>query len=180
MSGGLVFVGALTLVNLLLLALMARRVRRLGPTATNPTRPPWLPPGTKVLDFEAMTIDGEMMSLDRLRGRHSLVGIFSASCEPCRDQVPVFARYASSYGGPDQVLAVVTGVGDKADEFVSQLRGKASVVREGPRGTVPAAFSANALPAVYLLDGNGRVVAGGGSISAVNYARPDVPAGTGD
>lgn len=176
MSAGLVFVGGLALVNLLLLALLARRVRQLGERPSLPARPPWLAPGARILDFEAMTIGGERVSLDRLRGQHSLVGIFSANCEPCQEQVPIFAGHAAAYGGPERVLAVVVGTGEKADEFVALLNGKTLVTREGPRGAVSTAFSANALPAVYLLDAAGRVVASGASLAAVNHARPDVPA----
>jgi AhpC/TSA family len=176
MSAGLVFVGGLSLLNLLLLALLARRVRQLGYRPSAPARPPWLAAGTRVLDFDVMTISGEQVSLDRLRGLHSLVGIFSANCEPCQEQVPIFARHAAAYGGPRQALAVVVGTGEKADEFVAMLDGKALVAREGPRGEVSAAFSANALPAVYLLDPAGTVVASGASLAAIGHARPPAPA----
>jgi hypothetical protein len=176
MSGGLVFVGALALVNLLLLALLARRVRQLGERPSMPARPPWLSPGTSILDFETLTVDGEQVSLSGLRKQHSLIGIFSTTCEPCQEQVPIFARHAAAYGGPEQVLAVVVGTGDTAEDFLAQLRGKALLVREGPRGAVSTAFSANALPAVYLLDPAGKVVASGASLAAVNHARPDAPA----
>jgi hypothetical protein len=176
MTVAVVFLGVLALVNFLLLALLARRVRQLAGQQARPGRPPWLSPGTRIADFETLTVDGEEISLDRLRGQHSLVGIFSASCEPCREQVPVFAGQAGSYGGPDQVLAVVIGSDETADGFAALLRGKALVTREGPRGTVSSAFSANALPAVYLLDPQGKVVAGGASLAAVSYARPEAPA----
>jgi thiol-disulfide isomerase/thioredoxin len=176
MTGGLIFVASLGLVNLLVLALLARRVRQLGSRQAVPARPPWLAPGTAVLGFETTTVDGEAVSLERLRGQHSLVGIFSTTCEPCQEQVPVFAGNAGFYGGPAQVLAVVVGTGERADEFIGLLNGKAMVAREGPRGTVSTAFSANALPAVYLLDPAGKVVASGASLAAISHARPAPPA----
>ena len=175
-SAGLVFVASLALVNLLLLALLARRVRQLGERSSLPARPPWLSPGTRIPDFESRTTSGEPVSLDRLRGSHSLIGIFSTTCAPCQEQVPIFAGHAASYGGPEQVLAVIVGTDEKASEFEAALAGKALVMREGARGAVSTAFSANALPAVYLLDGQGAVVASGASLAAVNYARPAAPA----
>jgi hypothetical protein len=175
MMAALIFVACLGLVNLLLLALLARRVRQQGSHSAMPARPPWLAPGTQVLEFETTTIDGATVSLERLRGQHSLIGIFSTTCEPCQEQVPIFASHAGAYGGPGQVLAVVVGTGERADEFIGLLDGKAMVAREGPRGVVATALAVNALPGLYLLDPGGKVVASGASLAAVNHARPGSP-----
>lgn len=83
----------------------------------------------------------------------------------------MLARQASAYGGPENILAVVVGPDEKAGEFITQLQGKALVVREGPRGQISAAFSVGALPALYLLDQAGKVVASGASLAAVSHAR---------
>jgi peroxiredoxin len=167
MPGGLVFVGTLAVFNLLLILLVARRVRRLAERPMAPMPRPWLAPGTKVPDFEAVSVGGERLSLDSLRGRRSLVGFFSTSCEPCQEQLPVFARQAAADGGPRQVLAVVVGTAEEAEEFVALLTGKAMVVREDQRGPTVTAFSAHAFPGIYLLDPEAKVIASGASVAAV-------------
>lgn len=176
MSAALIFVGSLALINLLLLALLARRMRGLTGQPSARTRQLWLPPGSSVLDFEADAITGERVSMEWLRGKHSLVGIFSTTCEPCQEQVAVLSRQAEAYGGPGNILAVVVGSGEKADEFITQLEGKALLVREGPRGEIAAAFSVSALPALYMVDHTGKVVASGASLAAVSHARLDASA----
>lgn len=176
MSAGLIFVGSLALINLLLLALLARRIRGLSDQPSARTRQLWLPPGSSVLDFDAETISGERVSLEWLRGKHSLVGIFSTSCEPCQEQVAVLSRQAEGYGGRENILAVVVGADEKADEFIGQLDGKALIVREGPRGQIGAAFSVAALPALYMVDQTGKVVASGASLATVSHARLGAPA----
>ncbi len=170
MSGALVFVGALTLVNMVLLLLVARRVRQLREGAAGPARLPWLAPGTRVPDFETMTVDGGQVSLADLRGGRSLVGLFSTGCEPCRDQVPLFAGLVEAGDGPGQALAVVVGPAEEAAEFVAHFDGKLPVAREGGHGPTATAFSARAFPAIYLLDAEGRVVASGASVAAVSGA----------
>ncbi len=167
MSAGLVFVGVLALANLFLLLLIARRVRQLRDGASGPARLPWLAPGVRVPDFDTLTVDGRHVSLDDLRGQPSLIGIFSTSCEPCRDQAPIFARHVRDTP-PEQALAVVVGPADEAGEFLALLNGKLPVARETGRGPVATAFSARAFPAIYLLDAAGKVIASGPSVAAVS------------
>lgn len=176
MAAGLVFVGALGLCNLLLLLLIARRVRRIARRAEVPPRP-WLPPGTLVPDFTTVTTAGDRLSLDDLRGQQSLVGIFSTTCEPCVVQVPVFAAHAASEGGPSRVIAVVIGTAEQASDYMAILDGKVTIVCEERYGPVAMAFSARAYPSIYLLDDDGRVIAGGASVVAVTGARADALAG---
>ncbi len=168
MSAAVVFVGVLALADLLLVLLLVRWVRQFADQATGSGRLPWLVPGTQLPNFEALTIDGDRVSLNDLRGQRSVVALFSASCEPCQEQVPVFARRAVEYGGPERVLAVVVGNAPQADEFVAQLADKATVFREEARGPIAQALSAHAFPSIYLLDPDGKVVASGPSVAAIS------------
>lgn len=173
MSGGLVFVGVLALADLVLTLLVARRVVQ-GERFAGPARRPWLPPGTQVPDFETETVGGERLSLESLRGRPSLIGLFSRGCAPCREEAPVFARHAGAAAAPGQALAVVIGPsGDDGGEFPALLDGKLAVAREERRGPVAMALSARGFPAIYLLDPQGKVVASGASVTAVCGRRSD-------
>ncbi len=165
MSAGLLFVAVLGLVDLLLTLLVARRLRQVA-EASRPASLPWLAPGTRIPDFETSTVDGDLVSMDMLRGRRSLVGIFTPSCEPCKVQVPAFARLAGDAFGPDQALAVVLGAAEEADGFLAMLAGHALLVREPSHGPVAHAFSARAYPAIYLLDSDGKVILGSSSAEA--------------
>jgi len=177
MSAGLVFVGVLALGNLLLILLVARQVRLLRERPIGPARQPWLAAGTKIPPFEAETVSGERISLGRLRGQRSLVGLFSTSCEPCRQQLPVFAREGSVNGGREHILAVVVGPAAEAAEYLSLLNGSSLVVWERDSlQPVAAAFSARAFPGIYVLDAEGRVVASGPSVAAIIGALRDVAA----
>lgn len=167
---GLIFAGVLGLLNLLLILLVARRVRLLSQRIPNAGRRPWLMPGTQVPDFDAKTSDGEVVSRQRLLGVPSVVGFFSTSCEPCRQQVPLFALYLAGERAPERAVAVI--VGEDGDGFASQLSTKALVVRESQRGPMVQAFAANALPALYLLDADGKVVASGPGVGAIVDSHP--------
>lgn len=102
MSGGLVFVGVLSLADLLLILLLTRRVRSLARLVRTegPRQRPWVAPGTKIPEFEATTVGGDRISLNQLRGQPSLIGLFSAGCVPCHEQAPAFARHADTVVAP--------------------------------------------------------------------------------
>jgi AhpC/TSA family len=170
MSGGLVFVGVLALADLLLILLLTRRVRSLA-NAVGPRQRPWLAPGTVVPEFEATIVGGDRIALDQLRGRPSLIGLFSAGCVPCHEQAPAFVRYADTAVAPGQALAVVVGGAEDGEEFPELLASQVPVTREGRNGPVTTAFGARAFPAVYLLSPEGKVVASGPSADAVSDAR---------
>lgn len=168
---GLVFNGVFGLFNLLLVMLVARRVRLLGAAPQLLPRP-WLAPGTPVPDFESTTIDGKLVALTQLRGKQAVVGFFSVGCEPCREQVPLFAMFLTGDQAPDFGLAVIVDGGavvgsNDAATFTEQLAGKALVVHEAQGDPLVTAFKARAFPALYLLDQNGVVAASGPGLGAI-------------
>ncbi len=168
MSSVSVFALVLASVDLLLILLLARRVRQIGELAAAPASSPWLPPGSQIPDFKAAALSGTRVSLDWLRGEQALVGFFATGCQPCHNQLPAFAEHAATVGGPRRALAVVIGDGEEATELIRGLEGKATVVHERRRGPVATAFANHAFPGIYLLDAEGTVIARGASVYAVS------------
>ncbi|MEO3926081.1 hypothetical protein ABGB07_19755 [Micromonosporaceae bacterium B7E4] len=160
-----VLLGLLTLVNLLLTLGVVRRLRehtellsRQSPRDDARV----LPIGATVADFSATTTDGQPVSRDTLADE-TLVGFFSPGCDACDELLPGFIeRAATASRGRGGVLAVVEGDLVAAEPYVVMLSAVARVVRQTP-GTpgLIAALGVGALPAVYLLDGQGRVTASG-------------------
>jgi thiol-disulfide isomerase/thioredoxin len=175
-TGWLAFIGGLALADLLFILLVARRVRELAKRPREPFSTPWLDPGARVREFEAVTTAGDRVSLERLRGRDSVVGFFSTGCRPCQEQLPIFAELAAANAANGQsrlVLAVLVGPAAECADYVAALEGKAMVVREDRRGTVTTAFATHAFPGIYLLDPRGTVVARGPSVAVINGRTPD-------
>ena len=140
--------GVLSLVNLGLTVVLARRLREQGerlarqapPRVARPVVGP--APGTEVPEFSVSTVSGAVVSAAALRGERSLIGFFTPGCAPCHDQVPAFIELARDMpGGPGHVLAVISDGGrptakvpeHDTDRLVEDLTGAgaAQVVR-GP------------------------------------------------
>ncbi|MEV1329730.1 hypothetical protein AB0J20_09165 [Micromonospora costi] len=160
-----VLLGLLTLVNLLLILGVVRRLREHTELLSRPSPRDdarVLPAGATVGDFTATTTDGQPVSRDALVDE-TLVGFFSPGCDACDALLPEFIdRAATAPRGRAGVLAVVEADQDAAQRYVAMLSPVARVVRQQP-GTpgLIAALGVGALPAVYLLDGQGRVTASG-------------------
>jgi thiol-disulfide isomerase/thioredoxin len=174
--------GVLSLVNLGLTVVMARRLREQGerlarqapPRMPRPVVGP--PPGTEVPEFSVTTASGAVVSAADLRGERSLIGFFTPGCAPCHDQVPAFIAFAQSIpGGPGHVLAVIADGGrptakvPDADRLVEELTGAevAQVVRGPSAGEAATALAVTGYPSFLLLDAGGRVEAGAHGIAGL-------------
>jgi thiol-disulfide isomerase/thioredoxin len=176
--------GVLSLVNLGLTVVMARRLREQGERlarqaplrVTRPMVGP--PPGTEVPEFSVTTVSGAPVSAADLRGQRSLIGFFMPGCAPCNDQVPAFIALARDLpGGPAHVLAVIPDggrssakvPGHDADRLVEDLTGAgaAQVVRGPSAGEAATALAVTGYPSFLLLDAGGRVEAGAHGIAGL-------------
>lgn len=157
--GAVLLLTALTLLNLVLLLGVVRRLRehetRIAGIAEGGAEPEIMAPvGHRVGDFTAETVDGRQVDRATL-GMPALVGFFSPACDVCHERVPDFRKAAEEHLG--SVLAVVIRDGKDPAELVADLDGAASVVLDEPDGPVAAAFGVRGFPA-FALVGEGGVV----------------------
>ena len=101
---------------------------------------------------------GEIVSLEKLRGRVVYVDFWASWCGPCRQSFPWMNEMQRKYGAKG---FTVVGINvDKRDadaqRFLQQVPAAFTVVFD-PKGQVPAAYGVKAMPNSYLIDAQGRV-----------------------
>ena len=170
-----VLVGLLGLLNLALTAAVMRRLRSLA--ASSPARSPlpgMLAPGSTVPPFTGTTVDGSPVTLDGL-ATPALIAFLAPGCRPCESLLPELATRAGQR--PAGALAVITA-DDPAEAagYRQRLDGAAHVVVEDADGTLNRAFGVSAYPTVYLVDGDGRVLAAGSSFAGLDATDTSVRA----
>ncbi|MEU5427843.1 redoxin domain-containing protein [Streptomyces olivoreticuli] len=167
-----VLVGSLCTLDLLLTLGVIKRLKEHTAllskmAAGSPGRPPVVPVGQEVGDFTAVAVGGEVLTRESLAGE-TLVAFFSPSCEPCHEMLPKFVAHARAVsGGRDQVLAVVVGTPDRAEEQVAELAPVARVVVEsGSDAKVSDAFGIKGFPTLLEIARNedGRQVVAGNQV----------------
>jgi len=106
------------------------------------------------------TLDGESLDVEAHEGPLLLVDFWATWCKPCVQAMPELARLQERHDGELRVIGV--SIDEKGEEHVRKF------LEERPAGyavaidspTTPAwhAFAVAAIPAMFLVDGDGRIV----------------------
>lgn len=157
-----VLIGALAVLDLLLTLAVLRRLRAqaVRQDAGDP-------------DLSLRDLVGRPLPDTPAAGTPALVALLSGSCPSCSVQAPAFSRYAEREpGGPDAVLAVVSGDGEPARRLAALVAGSATVVTEPEQGPMTSALGVEVFPTFLRVDGAGRIVAATSSLEELPAAQP--------
>lgn len=126
----------------------------------------YLPPvfPRPVPSFVVEGLEGEELSADDLEGRVTLLDFWATWCLPCVTDLPRLTALHQRHADRGfQVVGVSIDEGDKAAKKVSRMVKKKDVAHpiylDGEGGEAWAAFLVRAIPAQFLIDRQGRIVA---------------------
>ena len=138
-----------------------------GPAAASPPQPPAelrlasFDPPPPAPAFSLPRLAGGESALADFSGHYVLLNFWATWCPPCVKEMPSMARLAQRFG-PQRftVLAVSLDTVDSATvaAFVRRLELPFPILLD-PTSRVADVYGANALPASFLLDPQGRVIA---------------------
>lgn len=114
--------------------------------------------GTPVPEYRAVSVNGDSVSLDGLRGKPVLLNVWATWCHPCRDEIPELQRLYERYRerGLELVGVSVDAVGhDDAIGAFARQYGMTYPVWRDPDETVSATFLVVGVPATFLIDRGG-------------------------
>jgi thiol-disulfide isomerase/thioredoxin len=104
---------------------------------------------------------GGIRGAEDYRGRVVLLNFWASWCPPCREEFPSLERLQRKLGGKDFTVLAVS-VSDSEDGVGRFLAGGKPVfdILMDDDGATAAAFRARGVPVTYLLDRQGRLLAG--------------------
>jgi len=116
----------------------------------------------RAVDYELPDTDGQMQSLDQYKGKWVIVNYWATWCGTCMQELPELINF---YENNKDDGAVVVGVNFEsietkalnafvADRSIPYKVLRTEPVKDTPLGPVPA------LPTTYIIDPDGKVVAG--------------------
>lgn len=108
--------------------------------------------------YQAVTLDGDSVSLAASRGRVTLLNVWATWCHPCRDEIPVLQALHERYGsrGFELIGVSVDGRGEEVTirEFARDF-GMTYDLWHDPEERVQSTFIAVGVPATFLIDRDG-------------------------
>lgn len=111
-------------------------------------------------DMVLKDLDGQTVSLTRLKGKVVVVNFWATWCPPCRREFPSMARLRKHFSDKTLVvLAVNEGESTETiDSFISQLDAPPGfLVLLDPEGDAMAFWTVRGLPTTFILDKRGRI-----------------------
>lgn len=119
------------------------------------------PVALKGPQWQLARMDGERRSPDDYKGRIVLLNFWASWCPPCRDEFPSLERLQKKLGGKDfTVLAISTSDSQSGVERFLGGRSPVFDILMDDDDKVSTAFRARGVPVTYLLDRQGRLLAG--------------------
>ena len=109
---------------------------------------------------EGRTLDGDMVSIDDLRGRWVVVNFFASWCTPCRTEHPELAAFVAAHrAAGDAALVGVTfdNDADDARAFFARQGGDWPVI-DDPDNSIGVAYGVAQVPESFVIAPNGTVV----------------------
>jgi thiol-disulfide isomerase/thioredoxin len=145
---------------------------------------PWYSDGLKALgftvfpepkdvgDFTASALSGPAVKLSSLRGKIVILNFWATWCPPCRAEMPALeALWKASKDKAFTIMGV--SVGEKTQtvkDFIAQ-EGYSYPIFVDSGNVLGSRFGARSIPTTYILDKNGKAIAG--KVGGAPYDGPE-------
>ncbi len=126
---------------------------------------PVLPRPVPAADMALVDLEGKAVTWKRFAGTLTLVDFWATWCVPCRKSMPELQALHAKYAGKGfGVLGIATDdpgkdSAKKIRKFVKDQKITYPIAHDAGDKPVWEAFRVKAVPAAYLVDGEGRIVA---------------------
>ncbi len=106
-------------------------------------------------------LDGKKLAVAGLHGKYVFLNFWATWCPPCREEMPSIQRMNDQLAGEDFAVYAIS-VGEPAatvESFLKKTPYSFPIVLD-PEGQLSAIFAGRGIPTTYLLDRQGKAIAG--------------------
>jgi peroxiredoxin len=119
--------------------------------------------GSKFPDFEEKDLAGQPLSIARFKGKVVLVDFWATWCGPCIAELPnVLKAYETHHGKGFEIVGIsLDSDKDKLTKFIADRKMTWPQYFDGKgwQTKLAGTYGVNSIPATYLLDGEGKIIA---------------------
>jgi cytochrome c biogenesis protein CcmG, thiol:disulfide interchange protein DsbE len=130
-----------------------------GPNLAEANRQRSLPPsvGAPAPDFELVTVAGEKTRLSELKDLSVVIIFWATWCQPCREEMPLFQKYAGEKAGRLVFLGVNVEEDPAVVERFSNELGVSFPILLDRDGRVARSYYVRSYPATFFVDSKGVI-----------------------
>jgi peroxiredoxin len=131
--------------------------------------------GTVFPDFQEQDLDGKPLSIANYKGKIVLVDFWATWCGPCVGELPnVLKAYEKYHAQGFEIIGV--SLDNKAEDLKNFIKTKGVVWPQyfdgkGWQSKLAGVYGIMSIPATYLLDGEGKIVAKDGELRGDGLAK---------
>jgi peroxiredoxin len=119
--------------------------------------------GAKFPDFDEKDLAGKPLSIARFKGKVVLVDFWATWCGPCIGELPNVLKAYEKYHGKGFEIVGISLDSDRAklDKFIAERKMTWPQYFDGQgwQTKLAGVYGVNSIPATYLLDGEGKIIA---------------------
>lgn len=112
-------------------------------------------------DFEVEALSGGKVKLSQQKGKIVLLNFWATWCPPCRQEMPSINRLWAGMKNSSFTIMAVSGGEARAtvEKFIADNNYTYPIYLD-PEGKIGTAFNASSIPTTYIIDKQGRAIAG--------------------
>jgi len=112
-------------------------------------------------NFSVASLNGSVKNRLSTKGNVTLLNFWATWCPPCRQEIPSLQRlYTAMQGEKFEIMAISVGESPATVKaFIEQSKIKYPVYLD-PKGSLGRTYASRGIPTTYILDKNGKVIAG--------------------
>ena len=116
--------------------------------------------GDKAPDFTVEMVDGEQITLSKLKGKVVVVNFWATWCPPCRQELKVVEKeFINRFKGKDFVfLPISRGEAKKTVEAFRKQNGYTFPMGLDPKQTIYKKYASNYIPRNFVVGKDGKVI----------------------
>lgn len=119
--------------------------------------------GTQFPNFETTDLEGKPLSLANYKGKVVLIDFWATWCGPCVQELPnVLKAYEKYHAKGFEIIGIsLDNEKEKLTSFIKEknMPWPQSFDGKGWQSDLAAKYGINSIPATYLLDGEGKIIA---------------------